>query len=301
MRSLSIWYFIYSEIYSLRMFLKHRREFNVLITYQSFLGLLVFLAALFTRKRIVLMYVDEYEELADNPFVKAYYRLMMPFFFRRSSHVVATAKLLVDQVLPYNSNVTYLPNGIDLDKIENKTIRPKDKERFTVGFVGSLGSWVDVDWLIDLCKHDPDVDVWVIGDGERMDALVTARESFNLENLKLYGMVPHEEVFAFIASFDIAVIPFVVNKVTDSVSPVKLFEYWALEKPVIVSRTQELLQFDNDLLIVRSNVEFIQAVENLKNNPEYLTSLGQAGKSRVKEYDWRSYANKLEKIVWVNK
>lgn len=52
-------------------------------------------------------------------------------------------------------------------------------------------------------------------------------------------MKPYRELPAYLRFFDAAMIPFLVNDITNATSPLKLFEYMAGGKPVVVTPMEE--------------------------------------------------------------
>ena len=66
----------------------------------------------------------------------------------------------------------------------------------------------------------------------------------NLNNIVLIGEVPHDQISTYVRSFDVALIPYLVNEFTDSVYPCKLNEYLAMGLPIISSNLQEIRLFE---------------------------------------------------------
>ena len=75
------------------------------------------------------------------------------------------------------------------------------------------------------------------------------------------GKVPHEEVFPLIELMDITVLP----KSHWYGSPVKLFEYGALEKPIIATNNgpvNDIMVSGEDGLLIEENADSLQAALN---------------------------------------
>ncbi len=62
--------------------------------------------------------------------------------------------------------------------------------------------------------------------------------------------------------FDVALIPFKIGTMTDSIDPVKLYEYFSLGKPVVATATRELKKFDDGRLLrtAKTQDEFVDAI-----------------------------------------
>jgi len=65
----------------------------------------------------------------------------------------------------------------------------------------------------------------------------------------------------YVYHFDVCIIPFEISKVTNAVDPVKLYEYLSAGKPVVASRTTELLHYEDYLYLAATHSEFLHNVE----------------------------------------
>jgi hypothetical protein len=74
---------------------------------------------------------------------------------------------------------------------------------------------------------------------------------------------PYQKLPSYLARFTTATIPFVVNRITEATSPLKLFEYFAGGRPVISTPLPECAAFD-EVLIVRSPHEFSAALDTAR-------------------------------------
>jgi len=74
------------------------------------------------------------------------------------------------------------------------------------------------------------------------------------------GHRPYASLKAYLSVFDVALIPFVINDITMATSPLKLYEYFAAGKPVIVTRLPECLAF-SEVFDVGNVEEFSRALD----------------------------------------
>lgn len=84
-------------------------------------------------------------------------------------------------------------------------------------------------------------------------------------------------------------IPFIKNRVTDSVSPVKLFEYFSAEKPIISTAINEVYKYES-IYIAHNYSEFHDAIYfAIKNKPNrkdtLIKALDNTWECRVKEIE----------------
>jgi len=202
---------------------------------------------------------------------------------KKSNKVVCTAKILFEEAKKLNKNSFYIPNGIT--KIEKYNFKPIKKIKI-IGFLGSLGKWVEVEHLIELAKNFKNIKIEVIGFGEQFNKLDYAKNKLNLKNLILYGFLSHDLALEKIKIWDLAIIPFKINKITNAVYPIKLFEYWMCGKPVMTTKTTELSQFQKEIIFYNNKKDLIDAVKKLKNNKNFLNKIALNGFNRINDFVW---------------
>jgi glycosyltransferase involved in cell wall biosynthesis len=115
-------------------------------------------------------------------------------------------------------------------------------KRFVVGFHGVLSPWYGLDALVDAvalaAKTVPEIALLVVGDGVergRIEALAVERGI--ADRFVCTGFVPHSDVASYVDVFDLGVI-------ADHVwwtSPLKLFEYGAMRKPVVAAAAASII------------------------------------------------------------
>jgi glycosyltransferase involved in cell wall biosynthesis len=104
------------------------------------------------------------------------------------AHVtVATSMRLREDISKHTSRVEYIPNGVRLDSSPRTRIGRKHRGRFTVGFVGSFGEWIDFDMILSVAVELHEVLFLLVGDGEKFEYV--RNKSLGLGNVKLTGMV----------------------------------------------------------------------------------------------------------------
>ncbi len=250
-------------------------------------------------KKTIFLFVDEYDILTTKKKLIPLLRILLRKQLRHSDKVICTAKRLCLRAKKYNQNVFYYPNAANLDDLEIiADLKKEVSPRLKIGFVGHLGSWVDIDLIFEAAKKFPNADFEIVGDGESMSRLVQAENQ--LPNIILRGEVKHNDIYKYVCNFDLAIIPFVANQITQSVSPVKLFEYWLVKKPVLARRTEELEQFSDAMLLYDDHESFLKSLGVFLNDPARFLSLGMKGFSLVREkYNWQKYAENLQREVLI--
>ena len=157
-------------------------------------------------------------------------------------------------------NIVVIPNGINPDDFGGEIDKDQAKRRLrlegrlVLGFTGFVRDWHGLDKVIELlAKADPEWHLLIVGDGPARDDLEKRAMALNVANrLTITGTVGRDQVAAHIAAFDIALQPAVV----DYASPLKLFEYMALGRPVVAPaqpNIMEVLTHGEDALLFDPN------------------------------------------------
>jgi glycosyltransferase involved in cell wall biosynthesis len=191
------------------------------------------------------------------------------------------------------------PNAIRMDNFrhsESGANRIKEEldleDGITIGFVGSILPHHGVDILINAFKrviyNHPDVNLLIVGDGETKEELVAlAREKLAVHSFVFTGNVPSDEVQNYISAMDICVMP----KSNWYGSPVKIFEYGAMGKPIIapdrIPLHDVMVDGEDGIFTNESSKETELAINKLLSNAELRERLAMNFKKKVaSEHLW---------------
>lgn len=108
----------------------------------------------------------------------------------------------------------------------------RDLQRPIIGYAGSvMASRLDLGVFPEQARRHPELSFVVVGP---MDAPAQAFfERVRAPNLHVLGPKPYSEVPHYIKSFDVGLIPYQLTPFNLAANPLKLYEYMALEKPVV--------------------------------------------------------------------
>jgi glycosyltransferase involved in cell wall biosynthesis len=233
---------------------------------------------------------------------------------RAASLIVVVSEVLRDQLTARGhdpARIVVVPNGVNPDAIGPRLADPARRTQLgmpldvpVIGFIGSLGLWHGVEVLIDafdrLLRGHPDIAardprLLIIGDGDRMPMV---REEIAKRNLaariKLTGLTPQAEGVRFLAISDILVSPHVPNPDGSPFfgSPTKIFEYMALQRPIVASRLGQLgavLDHGRTALLTDPGDadDVAEAIATLLRQPELAEKLALAARREaVERHSW---------------
>lgn len=222
----------------------------------------------------------------------------------------AMARIFEDRGVPAE-RLLVMPNGVDRGRfhpgVDGTAVR-RDKgleDTFVVGFVGWIRPWHGVDRLVDavarLAPELPALRLLLVGDGPALPDLREQVATLGIEDRVYFtGAVGSEAIPAHIAAMDVAVQP----DVTDYASPIKLFEYLALARPVIAPAKPNITEVVEDgtsalLFEPGSTGALVDAIRRLYADRDLGERLAARGGALIEErgYDWRANAGRVIEVV----
>ena len=173
---------------------------------------------------------------------------------------------------------------------------------FRVVYVGGLYPGKGIEILVDLAPKCPWAEIIVVGGSESEIRNWQKRIPQATKNIVFVGRQPHANVYKYLISADVLVAPFQhhVQGYGDTwdlapwMSPLKIFEYMAACRPMIVSDLpviREVLEHKhNALLVDPEDVEsWAHAIEHIRNNPKIARAMADRAHSEyLKRYTWCS-------------
>ncbi len=149
-----------------------------------------------------------------------------------------------------------------------------------------------------------DIKFTIFGDGTGMEEIRKLVEEFDIKDkIELLSPVPYDDVPYYINQADIGIIPLPNWPGWNVSSPIKLFEYLACCKPVIVTKipahTSVLLGKDFAFWAESSAPQDIaQAIQEAFFKKDEFKSLGKEAREFViANYTWKQQAQRFEKFI----
>jgi glycosyltransferase involved in cell wall biosynthesis len=146
--------------------------------------------------------------------------------------IATTADLAQHLEAQSGKRVQVVPNAVNPRLFNPGRLydRPPDLPATTkplVLYSGALwGEWFDWTLLISLAKHFPQLSFVMIGD-------YRGQCPESLPNLFFLGLKPQAALPAYLSCAQVTMIPWKINQVSQATSPLKVYEYLAMHKPVV--------------------------------------------------------------------
>lgn len=236
--------------FSLDDFKKYLRKSDLVIFENAEKRLLEYL--LYSKKmeaKTVYESIDNWENKELGTF---FYEENLKVMLKQVDLITCTAKSLITQMENYlskfkiNKTPYYLPNAVDINifNYKNKYKKPKDlvKNEITLLYYGTLwGSWFDWDLIISLAKRNKNISINLIGEQSMLQEKIKSMP----KNIYFLGPKPQRKLPNYLAHTDFAILPFNNDDIGKYVSPLKLFEYIAMNKNVIAKRLDDISGYPN--------------------------------------------------------
>lgn len=157
-----------------------------------------------------------------------------------SSQVLAATEASLAARLERMSDrpVALLPNAVNTSIFDPWRTYPRPPDfpaaEWTAIYIGALwGEWFDWELLAMVANHYPQAAVVVVGDYHGQCAAPPA-------NLHFLGLKAQRDLPPYLAHADVAIIPWKVSPITQATSPLKVYEYLAMHKPVVTPELRPL-------------------------------------------------------------
>jgi glycosyltransferase involved in cell wall biosynthesis len=207
-----------------------------------------------------------------------------------------------------SSKIHLVPNGVDCDLFNPNISSLEIRQRYglegkvVVGYVGGVQQYHRVDLLVQIassiCKNNPQIRFLLVGHDIDNRVENMARAAGVSDLITFTGSIMHSQVPPYLNAMDIAVLP----STLPYMSPMKIYEYMAMEKPIVFPNNNKLVEEVvvpnvHGLPFAAGDVESLQtAILRLASDPELRQAMGkEARKTALSKYTWEKQVQNLIK------
>lgn len=181
----------------------------------------------------------------------------------RADLVFVAPPALLEAKRRANAATHFAPHGVDAElfarALDPQLPLPEAVQalpRPIIGFFGLIAAWIDIDLLAWLAQQRPQWSFLLVGH-EKTDTGVL----HVLPNVHRVGAQPYESLPRWAKGFDVALIPYRLNRQVRNANPLKLREYLAAGRRVVAVRNPEIERFARWLRIADDREDFLRGIE----------------------------------------
>ena len=185
----------------------------------------------------------------------------------------------------------------NLSSLEGEVQLKGRKNALNIGYAGSLTPGKGIELIHRIARLRPEYDFHIVGGTKKQIQRIETND--RLSNVYFYGHCEHAEVPSYLKAFDICVAPYQHRALIKTghntsrwISPMKIFEYMAIKKPMICSKLpviEEIVRHNETALLVAASDEekWAETIDYLAENPDAAEKIADnAYHSLEDHYTW---------------
>ena len=187
-------------------------------------------------------------------------------------------------------NCHIISNGVDPERFGASFDAPPDLQGITrpiIGFGAKVTHLLDYELINYLTEANPNVSIVMVGQILEREVYrkIVKRPNFHYLGDKPYSVYP-----AYVRSFDVCIIPYVVGEREHGGDSIKFYEYLAAGKRVVTTGIEGVIEAHGNTFIARSSAQFSEGIRRALAMPPEKIQLSE-------QLTWRFKANQLVGLV----
>jgi glycosyltransferase involved in cell wall biosynthesis len=287
-------------------FVRVRRPDVVIATSPQLLcGVAGYLLARLMRARFVFEVRDLWPEsllavevMRENVIIRAL-RSTARYLYKHSDSIVTVGHGYRDSIVALYGiapqKIAVVPNGVDTEfftpSAKANDIRQEYNwgDRFVVLYAGTLGMAHALEQVLETAKlllPARNVLFVFVGEGAEKERLKALAAEWQLANVQFIDQQPKARIVRFYAACEVGLVSLRDTPLFQSVLPSKIFEYLAMERPILLTVGGEARKLVETAqageFVPPSNVPALaEAIRRLAREPEKLAEMGRSGRQFV--------------------
>ena len=181
----------------------------------------------------------------------------------RAQMAFVNCEPMVDSMREFFPAIRMVQNGCDQ---KPPSVQPRNDPEFdafmarggkTIGFVGNLEQKIDISLVAKIAERFHDCQIVLLGSTHANPQVLQLK---HFPNVRLPGVVPYEQIGAWLSRFDVGIIPHLDLDMTQSMNPLKLYVYLSWRVPVVSTEIYNIDKSSQFVRVARTHNEFLEHV-----------------------------------------
>lgn len=170
-----------------------------------------------------------------------------------------------------------------------------DVPRPRLGFYGVIDERMDIELLDKMARAHPEWQIIMVGPVVKIDPESLPKHP----NIHYFGQQTYQKLPGFLTGWDVCLMPFAMNESTKFISPTKVLEYMAAEKPIVSTPIRDVEEPYGDICYIgHDHDEFIAMCERALAADEIeLTSRVAKMRNVLSRTSWDATADAMDKLI----
>lgn len=216
---------------------------------------------------------------------------------KKADLCITSAERLRETKSRFNPRTVLVSHGVDFDHFVKACdaatqVAPElaNLPRPILGFFGLIADWVDFEAIEACAKAFPKGSIVMLG---KVAPGVDVSALRRLPNVHFLGRKPYEQLPAYCRGFDVALMPFRKNELTENANPLKVREYLAAGLPVVSSDLPEVRRLGLCKIAERAS-DFPRLVQECLDEG---AGCSRARAERIAHESWRARVDEIRSQV----
>jgi glycosyltransferase involved in cell wall biosynthesis len=243
---------------------------------------------------------DDWISLTQKPWLRELTRRQDRELCRKADAVMVCSQRLLEMKRMLSPHAHLIQNGVDAQHyqrvLDGQGPLPEPARAWkkpVLGYTGSIhADRVDVDLVEAVGRKMPQATLVLIGPN-----FLPAGDRARLEacpNVKFTGPVPYDRVPDFMRAFDVCITPHRSSEFTESLNPIKLWEYLAAGKPIVSTNVAGFRDFPQLVRLCSGPEEFVRGIDEALQEKGELVN---ARRNEAARHSWRVRVDEIELVL----
>jgi glycosyltransferase involved in cell wall biosynthesis len=215
--------------------------------------------------------------------------------------VIVVSRELYEAKRPFNPNMYVVPNGVNYQAYSDALAEPQLPEDLQViksprlGYSGLIGDKLHLGMLKDLAQENPEWSLVFLGHVNVSKQAKTWQALQAMPNVHYLGSMEWSRVPHYVKGFDVGLMPYVQDRHSETISPLKLYDYLAAGLSVVSTDIPAAREFSPCLHLADSPRDFAQAVRVAL--ADTAPERRQARRKIALQHTWEARVERLSDLI----